>query len=247
MNNLKNLSKKELLFKISNLIVELLLIIFGFIGLYINLSSNSGFMAGIKVMFTYFTIQSNVTIILITLIIFILRLIELFTNKKLVKNYLLVIKFIFTIAISVTFFVFSLMLAPSQEVSYLLSMSNLTVHAIVPLLAIIDYFVFDKDIKFNKFIPLTGTLMPLYYLIFVYGICLPLGITFGGNLKFPYFFLDYETLTWFNITSNGVGVFYYILILLFAIIGLSYLYAFLNNLFHHKKFVSFKRKEEVKE
>ena len=89
MNNLKKLSKKELLFKISNLIVELLLIIFGFIGLYINLSSNSGFMAGTKVMFTYFTIQSNVTIILITLIIFILRLIELFTNKKLVKNYIL--------------------------------------------------------------------------------------------------------------------------------------------------------------
>lgn len=234
------LDKKTLVFRIFNLITEFLLIVIGIYGLYINFNSTGDFMGGSSIMLLYFTIQSNITIIAITFCFFILRIIELVIKKSIIPNFLYLIKFVFCIAISVTFLVFFVLLSPLQKPEYLLSMTNLTVHGIVPIFAIVDFFIFDKEVKFNKVIPLIGTSMPLYYLFFVF-ICIAEGVRFGGNLKVPYFFLDYEKLTWFNITSDGIGVFYWILILLVFVIGLSYLYAFLNNLFHKKKFISFKR------
>lgn len=62
----------------------------------------------------------------------------------------------------------------------------------------------------------------LCYLGFVF-ICVGLNIRFNGQLV-PYFFLDYETLTWFNITEKGIGVFYYIIILLILVILLCFLF-----------------------
>ncbi len=225
------MDKKEVI-KISfNLLNELLLLIFGIYGIIINCFT-SGFM-GNGSAFLYFTIQSNIAIILVTLLFFILKIVNLFLKKDLINNILYHIKFIFTLGVTITFLVFFILLAPTMDASYLISMTNLTVHLLVPLFAIIDFFVFDHKIKLKKWSPLIGTIFPLLYLAFVF-ICVSLNIRFNGQLV-PYFFLDYETLTWFNITEKGIGVFYYIIILLIFVILLCYIYYFIVKLINKKK------------
>ena len=125
------------------------------------------------------------------------------------------------------------MLAPTLSLDYLLTFDNFSLHVIVPLLAIADFFIFDKDIKLTKINCLFGIAMPLYYLIFVF-IGLPLGFTYGPGLKFPYFFLDFESNGCFTI-GNSLGVFYWILILIAAICGLCYLFYLFMKLRQKKK------------
>lgn len=211
--------KRDILKNSLNLLVEITLIAFGIYGLYLNFFS-TGFM-GNGSMLLYFTIQSNIAILAIVIVFFALKIIQLITKKKLINNFLLHLKFVFTVGITITFLVFFILLAPSQQPSYLSSMTNLTVHCLVPIFALIDFFFFDTDIKFNKFSPLSGTIFPLLYLFFVL-ICTQVGVRFNGQFV-PYFFLDFKTLGWFDISSKGIGVFYYILILLFFVILLCYL------------------------
>ena len=73
-----------------------------------------------------------------------------------------------------------------------------------------------------------GISTPLYYLAFA-NICYASNITFGGNLKFPYYFLDFETNGWFTIQSKTIGVFYWIIILLIYVTLLSLLIFSIKN------------------
>ena len=72
-------------------------------------------------------------------LIFLINEILLLTIKKsFVNQVLLHIKYVATVAITTTFLVFFTMLAPLMGVDYLLSFNNFSLHAIVPILAIID-------------------------------------------------------------------------------------------------------------
>ncbi len=214
------MDKKEVVRISSNFLIEVLLIGIGVYGIIINFTG-TGFM-GNGSLLLYFTIQSNIAIIAITTIFLILKTIKLKYEKKIISNWLLIIKFIFTVGITITFLVFFVLLAPTMPLEYLLSMENLTVHFLVPLFAIVDFFFFDNHIKLHKVMPLVGTIFPLLYLGFVF-LCIALNITFNGQLV-PYFFLNYEELTWFNFTSKGPGVLYWILVLLVFVIILCYLF-----------------------
>gem|GEM_PF-3060535 len=46
----------------------------------------------------------------------------------------------------------------------------------------------------------------------------------------PYFFLDYDKLTWFQITADGPGVFWWIIILTILVIGMGFAFVALNKL-----------------
>ena len=114
------------------------------------------------------------------------------------------------------------MLAPLMGVDYLLSFKNFSLHAIVPILAIVDFFLFDKDIKLTYKSSLLATISPICYVIFVYTGAI-FKLKYSENLYYPYFFL--------NIDSNGfffekgtMGIIPWIIILLGAIIGLGCLY-----------------------
>ena len=211
--------------RMKNLIIRMLirgsLIIVGVLGILFTFLSSS-FMGGASV-FLFFTVQSNITIILITLVFLINDFLLLFNKKPYVSQFLLILKYIFTIAITITFLVFFTMLAPLLGVDYLLSFNNFSLHAIVPILAIVDFFIFNTDIELSIPKSLLGTAMPIYYVIFVY-IGVPLGFEYMEGLKFPYFFLNYEKNGWFNISKDGIGVFYWIIILMIGIIGLCLLF-----------------------
>lgn len=225
--NEKTTAITKIFFKLG---IKIALIIVGIIGISLTLS-NGGFMGSLSSLL-FFTIQSNITIVLITLIFLIADIIELKSGKTFINNQWLIVKFLFTVAITITFLVFFGLLAPTMPISYLASFSNLSVHMIVPLLALIDFFVYDHRIVLKRANPLFGIAMPLYYLAFALILSFS-GVTFGGDAIVPYFFLDYEKFGWFSF-KDGMGVFYWIIILMAAMTGLSFLMAYIAKVIDRK-------------
>lgn len=212
--------------------IKTILLIIGIVGVALTLSADT-FMGSVKG-FLYFTIQSNVTILIMAAIFLIADIIRLCTGKEIINKILLSLKFIFTIAILVTFLIFTTVLAPSlmkEHLQYLLSYENLSVHMLVPLIAFADFLIFDYTINLSGAKPLWGVAMPIYYLIFAL-IGSVSGFDFNGA-NVPYFFLDYTELGWFS-EKGKMGVFYWIAIFTILIIGLSYLIAFLAKLVNRR-------------
>ena len=208
--------------------IKVAIIVVGVLGIVLSASSDS-FM-GNGYVFMFFTVQSNLTIMGISLVFLVNDIRMMFKKESFLNNIFYLIKYTFTIAILITFLVFFIMLAPTLGIDYLLSFKNFSLHAIVPILAIIDFFVFDKDIKLTYHNSLVGTFMPIYYLLF-FLIGIPLNFRYSSDgLKAPYFFLNYEEIGWFAITDKGPGLFIYVLILLALIVLLGFLFTFLMNL-----------------
>lgn len=225
------MTKQEKMTTVFKILIKVLLLAFGTWGLIITFGSTAVFMNGATGLL-YFTVQSNITIMAITLVFLVADIMQAAGGKTFINQGLLTVKFVFTVAITITFLVFFLMLAPTMGWKYLLSMSNLTVHFFVPVLAIADFFLFDYKLRFSKASPLLALAMPLYYVVFALSLSAA-GVSFNGD-RAPYYFLDYKELGWFSF-DKGLGVVYWILLLLAAIIGLCYLMAFLLGLVAKRK------------
>jgi len=206
--------------KAVSILFKAAIIVIGIVGIITTVIS-SGFMGG-KYVFMYFTVQSNVTEIIISAVFLINEL----CGRKFVNQTLYMLKFIFTVAITITFLVFFTMLAPLTSFEYLISFNNLSLHLIVPLLAILDFFIFDTGIDLTYPKSLFGLAMPIYYVIF-YFIGVPLGFQYSelGNTA-PYFFLSFNDIGWF-FEKGTVGAAVWIAILVVLIACLCLLYAFI--------------------
>lgn len=208
--------------KIIRIAILFTIALIGILGIIVTANSTD-FMGGGSV-FLFFTVQSNIFIILMALITLAFEIISLVKNKPYVNQILLYFKFVATIAITITFIVFFTMLAPLMGIDYLLSFSNFSLHTIVPILAITDFIIYDVDINLTYPKSLIGAAMPVYYVGFVY-VGVPLNFQYSENLKFPYFFLDYETNGFFF--EKGFGVIIWIILLLAGIFGLCALFCFI--------------------
>lgn len=201
--------------------IQATLIMVGILGIVFTANSYS-FMGGSSV-FLFFTVQSNIYIIAMSFLFLVFEIIYLFAKKNYVNQVLLDIKYVATVAITITFLVFFTMLAPTLGLDYLLSFNNYSLHAIVPILAIIDFIIFDaKEINLSYPRSLLATISPIAYVIFVY-IGVQFKLQYAENLYFPYFFLNYETNGFFF--EKGFGVVPWIAILVVAISGLCLLFA----------------------
>ncbi len=212
----------ETIFKI---IIKAALAIVGILGIVFTAQS-SAFMGGASVFF-FFTVQSNIFIIAMALIFLTDEIMLLITKKSFVNQVLLHIKYVATVAITITFLVFFTMLAPLMGVDYLLSFNNFSLHAIVPILAIIDFILFDTDIQLTYKKSLLATIAPISYVVFVY-VGSIFKLQYSDNLYYPYFFLDYETNGFFF--EKGFGVIPWVIILLAGICGLGFLYCLIIKL-----------------
>ena len=208
--------------KIIRMLILSALIIVGVLGIILTAVSTS-FMGGASV-FYFFTVQSNIFIIAMAFLFLGHQIICLINKKETVNQVMLQIKFVATVAITITFLVFFTMLAPLMGVDYLLSFKNFSLHAIVPILAIIDFIVFDTDINLSYPKSLIAAIAPISYVFFVYAIGVPLKLQYAENLYFPYFFLNYEQNGFFF--EKGFGVIPWVIVLLTAICGLSLLFCF---------------------
>lgn len=182
--------------------------------------SQSAFMGG-RVVFMYFTIQSNIAIALICLIGAILML-----SRCRIPNFWYVIKFIGTIAITLTGIVFCFILAPTlQRAAW--TLPNLLTHVIVPIASVIDFFITGvcSDLKFRHVFLVT--IPPILYAIYA-GIGYARNWQFGGGVNYPYFFLNWGSDAGvFGFSSElpfmGTGWWILALLVLLILAGLLYL------------------------
>ena len=201
------------------------LAIVGILGIIFTAQS-SAFMGGGSVFF-FFTVQSNIFIIVMSLLFLVNDVMLLINKKSFVNQTLFMIKYVATVAITITFIVFFTLLAPLMGVDYLLSFNNFSLHAIVPILAIIDFILFDTDINLTYKNSLLATIAPISYVVFVY-IGAIFKLRYGENLYYPYFFLDFEKNGFFF--EKGFGIIPWIIILLAGICGLGFLYCLIIKL-----------------
>jgi hypothetical protein len=170
--------------------------------------------------FLYYTIQSNIEIGIISLI----SLFFLLRKNGQIPQVVYALKFIFTVAITLTGLVFNFILYPASIFSTHplnpLSTANFFTHIFVPILSLVDFFAFDYKLKITKKTFLLGLITPLIYFIFVM-FCTKVGIRFNGNLFVPYFFLDYKANSWFQIGDGKIGVFYWVIIQILIVLLIS--------------------------
>lgn len=184
---------------------------------------------GSGVTFLYFTIQSNVFAIAAALLFLLDSVMQLLGKQSAITGWMKLIKFTATIAVAVTFLVFATMLAPLMGMDYLLSYKNFSLHVIVPILMVFDFFYFDTDVPLNRITCLWGIAPAIsYFVFFLIGSVTGLRY-FNGDFA-PYFFLDYQANGWFRVSESGLGTAYWFLILLAFIVGLCYLFLLIMNL-----------------
>lgn len=207
------MNKKE---NLISAISKLLLVVGVIIGVWASLLQEGFFNPK---HFLYYTIQSNIEIAIICLV----SLLFIFSKKE-IPSIVYTLKFIFTVAITLTGLVFNFILYPASIFSTHplnpLSTANFFTHIFVPILSLVDFFAFDYKLKITKKTFLLGLITPLIYFIFVM-FCTKVGIRFNGNLFVPYFFLDYKANSWFQIGNGKIGVFYWVIIQVLIVLLIS--------------------------
>ena len=145
-------------------------------------------------------------------------------------------KFMCLIMILVTFLVYNIFLAKQSPIEdYFTSLTNLTLHVILPLMFVVDWILFYEHNFTHWSYPLLSLIMPLIYVAFIVirGLIVDHKTT---EVVYPYFFLDIDTLGWGGFFLWLIG-----LVLAFVVIG------YLLYIFDHIKEIKakFAKKEDI--
>lgn len=159
----------------------------------------------------YFTAQSNIWIGSVFLLILVLP----FTKMKrgaVWQKRLYLLKFIFTVSITMTAIVFCGIIAPFSPQGYRpWVFCNWLTHVVTPLLAVADFFLDKRRITIKTKHLFACLLPPLIY----FSVTMVLGsfnFDFGRGEPYPYFFLDYRSpvgVFGFGKQSPFLGSFYW--------------------------------------
>ena len=186
--------------------------------------ATGGFMGGATAIL-YFTVQSNIWIGATALVTAVFTAINIARKKSGIPHALWIIKYVFTVSITLTGVVFCGVLAPTMPDAFA-SPANILTHVVVPVLSIVDFFVGEKDdIRYKEF--LYSWIPPLYYLVFA-GIGYALDWNFGMGNNYPYFFLNWDSPAGVFGFADGIyfmGTFYWIIaiVLFVSAIALAYI------------------------
>ncbi|MBQ7973375.1 MAG: Pr6Pr family membrane protein [Clostridia bacterium] len=130
--------------------------------------------------------------------------------------------FLCVIMILVTFIVYNVLLAKEYSVAhYFLTIGNLLLHVILPIMFIVHWAVFCEHGKLRWFHPLLCLIMPLIYVVVILIRSLFVSSK-NGVLVYPYFFLNVDKLGW-------GGVIAYIAVLLVIFVAIGYLFYCFDN------------------
>jgi len=182
----------------------------------------------------YFTAQSNLWIGILSIVMIVYALTKRHNEDPRVKNSLYVLKYIFTVSVTLTGLIFCTVLAPgaANDNYNAWTFPSLITHVIVPTLTIADLFVDKYRISLFRRHVFYTAIPPFLYMIFsaVLYLC---RVDFGRGDPFPYFFLNFGSPAGIFGFSDEmpyiVGSFYWILIMLFIILGFASLYKKLYN------------------
>jgi hypothetical protein len=146
------------------------------------------------------------------------------------------LKFIGMLGILLTFLVFNIMLAGAEGRAPQLNwrIGSLTFHVVLPIMYIVDWFLFYERKQSKWYYPIASISFPLAYAIFllihasILGFNTSILTPTGTTLIYPYFFVNLET--------QGVpGVLMWIAILSVAFVAIGYLFYGLDKLNIKKK------------
>lgn len=127
--------------------------------------------------------------------------------------------FLCVIMILVTCIVYNVLLAKEYSVAhYFLTIQNLLLHLILPIMFIIHWAIFCEHGKLRWYHPLMCLIMPLVYVVVI--LIRSLFVSGTGVLVYPYFFLNVDKLGW-----GGVIAYIFALLVIFVMIGYIF-YAF---------------------
>ena len=183
---------------------------------------------------TFFTNLSNIFLDVVMLV-FLAQDFQMLKSdgKRPFANGWYVVKFMATISITLTFLVYLLLLAPMNEGgiigSYLHNNGgSFCVHFITPVLAILDFILYDYRMESSRKHILFAVVPPLCYVGFVI-ILAALGVRWYKDMYAPYNFLNFGAETgWFGFDLSqmgsktlGIGVFYMIAVLLLIFLGIG--------------------------
>ena len=175
--------------KAISLILELTAAVCMIAGITLTSQLGGDFMAG-GTAFLYFTVQSNLWIGAVCALFFALNTAALFKPSLRIPHALYVVKFVFTVSITLTGIVFCCVLAPTMPGSFG-SAANVLTHVVVPLASVADFFLCRPQSLARRTFAF-ALIPPVYYLIFA-GIGYALRWDFGGGNNYPYFFLNWDS------------------------------------------------------
>ena len=220
---MNGLSKAQ---KIISLILKLTVVVSAAVGVTLSaIAGSRSFMGGTR-MFMYFTIQSNIVIAIICIIGCIMMLM----GRKPGKAWP-VIKFVGTVAITLTGVVFGFVLAPTLG-AYAWTLPNTLTHLVVPLAAVVDFFVVSTAFEIRRINTLFVIIPPILYAIYA-GIGYVLKWEFYEGTYYPYFFLNWGSPAGAFGFTNGLpfmGTAWWILALLVFLLVIGYAYLALADL-----------------
>ena len=121
-------------------------------------------------------------------------------------------KFMGIIMILITFILFNFVLSKYRPIEKNLTIASVLMHAVLPVLYILDWILFYERKKTKWYYPLFGLITPFLYVIFIF---IRAFIKKGkGYLIYPYFFLNIDYLG-----VDGVIVWLIILLICFLVVG----------------------------
>lgn len=190
-------------------------------------SANHGYSHWSK-RFLYFTAQSNLWIGLTMLALILYPLLG-----KTPPRFFYILKYVFTVSITVTGLVFCCLLGPFGDKSYhLWAFSSWLTHIFTPFFAIFDFFLDGEKIYLQGGHVWICALPPLFYSALTL-LLEALYVDFGRGEFYPYFFLNYRSpVGVFGFAANipfFAGSFYWISFLGLLVLGLGFLYKEWNN------------------
>ena len=176
----------------------------------------------------YFTYQSNVWAMVLTAVYFVLGVIELVKGSAQPPRVLQITRYAVAVAVTITFLVFWTLLAPAIDANDLLAPRNQLLHTVVPILFVADFLLINRGKPISKTGGLWAVSLPLYYLIFSlsYSAAHP-GYIYEEGGHYAYFFLNLDKYGWLG-TSAGMGVLWWVLILLCLTLTIGYTYRFIQ-------------------
>lgn len=178
----------------------------------------------------YFTAQSNIwlglTFLGVLLLPFKKKNVEVWTKR------LYLLKYIFTVSITITGLVFCALLAPFADENYRpWGLCNLLTHVFSPLFAIADFFIDPHRTHIRRKEIFLTAIPPLAY--FSLASLLSMAHTdFGRGVNYPYFFLDFTSpagVFGFASVRPFVGSFYWFTLFSLVLFFFAYLYARLRD------------------
>ena len=192
-------------------------------GLYVNIFGHQGGFMNRNIL-RYFTIQSNILVLIITLIALGVSVRELCAGRAPRGAFYRGLRLVCATAITLTFCVFWLMLTGNNSGELLKSFANLSVHGITPMLFVADFLLFDRTERMKAREILLSVIAPTAYFVF----SLIYAKAANPVPLYPYWFMDPTQIGWFG-KGNQLGVAHWCAILIAFMLLLSLLYRKLYN------------------